>query len=192
MGLAVLWLQSYRWRAASAQLPLPASPPSPCIREQHAFGESGYRQTCPVARGITNSTAIWVRQGICLKKKKQQKTGPSVCSVPFPWKHLLLLIYPLPDFPNFDKDSSMEKYFPIRKTPGQVPCIAYTVHDGELDWSWATSLLFLCSGGYEGRGKVEPKIIQESSTWLLMSFIFWKQTCFPSWHILCSQKTVVA
>ena len=152
MGLAVLWLQSYRKRAASAQLPLPASPPSPCIREQHAFGESGYRQTCPIERGITNSTAMWVRQGICLKKKNNRRQGPVYAQYHFP-ENILLLIYPLPDFPNFDKDSSMEKYFPIRKTPGQVPCIAYTDRDGELDWSWATSLLFLCSGGYEGRGK---------------------------------------
>ena len=84
-------------------------------------------------------------------KKKKKTEGRAQCmlsTISLKTSFALGRLNPLSDFPNFDKDSSMEKYFPVRKTPGQVPCITYTDRDGELGWSWATSLLFLCSDGH--------------------------------------------
>lgn len=55
-----------------------------------------------------------------------------------------IALNPLSNFPTCDKDSGVEKYFPIiRKTTEQLHSASYTEHGGELDWPWATSLLSL-------------------------------------------------
>lgn len=55
-----------------------------------------------------------------------------------------ITLSPLSDFPTFDKDNGIQRYFPIiRKTTEQVPHARYTEHDDRLDWASATHLLSL-------------------------------------------------
>lgn len=144
LGLSLLWRGSYRKRAASTCLPFPPYPPTPRIREQQPFGKSGYRPTCSLERSVTNSIAVDVGEGICLKSPQIETEGRARGRLSTIFLKTSPALHLLSDFPAFDKDSGVEKYFPIRKTPGQgALCHLHRARPV----SWTGHVCFLCSGG---------------------------------------------